>query len=102
MWSLRCGHGGSVANAYRYPADTEAALGLASPAGLVVVWMARLPANKVTLGGAANACLPGTRALFDGRYGEHCKQEAWQLLKAAHREHFPATAFERLLADADF
>jgi hypothetical protein len=101
-WQVLCCHGGSVANAYKYPADTEAALAVASPAGFVVVWMARLPANKVTKSGAANTCLPGTRALFDPRYGEHSKDEVWARLKAAHREHFPQTAYERLLGSETF
>jgi hypothetical protein len=98
-WVVRCIHGGSVANAYRSPADTEAALALASPAGLVIVWMARLPANKVTLSGCAQKCLKGTRALFDPRFGDTSKEDAWNLLKAAHRAHFPLTAHERLLGD---
>ncbi len=98
-WAIRCRHGGSVANAYKYPADTEAVLAVSNPAGLTVVWMARLPANKVTLAGSANACLSGSRALFDKRYGEAAAEAVWENIKALHRLVFPPTAHERLLSD---
>lgn len=98
-WKIRCVHGGAVANAYKSPADTEAVLAVANPAGFTVVWMSRLPANKVTLGGAAQACLPGTRALFDKRFSEEATEEVWENIKALHRLVFPPTAHERLLTD---
>lgn len=98
-WKILIQHGGGVANAYKYPADTEAALAVASPTGCVVVWMNRLPANKVTLGGAASKCLPGSRALFDDRYGETAKEAARKRIQSRHRELFPQTAHERLLSD---
>jgi len=98
-WEIRCVHGGSVVNAYKSPADTEAVLAVANPAGLVVVWMARLPANKVTLSGAANACLKGSRPLFDKRCGDDAREAVLARLKAAHRDVFPPTAHEHLLRD---
>lgn len=98
-WSIRCVHGGSVANAYNSPAGTEAVLAVANPAGLVVVWMARLSADKVTLSGAANACLKGSRPLFDNRCGDDARTAALTRLKAAHRLLFPPTAHEHLLRD---
>jgi hypothetical protein len=102
QWKARVAHGGSTAKAYRHKADTEAALAVANPAGLVVVWMAKLPASNVTKSGAANACLPGTRALFDPRYGETSREDAWKLLRKEHRLHHPKNAYERLLGDEDF
>ena len=90
-WHAQVTDGGSVANAYKYPADTEAALAVCDPAGRVIVWMARLPANKVTRGGAANACLRGACDLFDGRYqgdSDTCtrrRQNAWKAIKRAFR-----------------
>lgn len=82
-WRASVRHGGNVANCYGYRADTEAALAVRSPRGHVVVWMARLPANKVTLGGAADACVPGSRALWDSRYGRDAEKAAWWMIKKA-------------------
>jgi hypothetical protein len=67
---IRLDHGGDVANAYKHPASTEAVLTVASPDGKVVQWGGRVAANKVTFGGAADECLPGARALFDGRFSK--------------------------------
>ena len=60
-------HGGEVANSYGYRAETEAALVVAFPDGSHVLWTARVPANKVTWAGAASACCPVARDLYDGR-----------------------------------
>lgn len=85
-WRALCTNGGAVANCYGYRADTEAALAVRDPQGRVVVWMARLAANKVTSCGSANACLPGTGAIWDGRIptGSPREAAAWAVIKAAH------------------
>jgi hypothetical protein len=77
-------HGGSVANAYGYEAYTEALLVcVVVEGGVTYVWWganSNVPANKVTLGGAAEACGPAgvsVRPLFDLRYGEEAKAAAW-------------------------
>jgi hypothetical protein len=98
-WQFRSFHGGAVAHAYRHPASTEAALIVANPLGEVVVWMAKLPASNVTKGGAANKCLPGCRAIWDGRYSEVSQAQARKLLQEQHRLHFPQTVYERLMQD---
>lgn len=91
-WYASIRTGGSVANKYGYPASTEAALAVRAPSGQVVVWMARLPANKVTNGGAADACLLGARALFDRRYtADETRTAAWRVVKT----QFVAEAVKR-------
>lgn len=65
-------HGGGVANSYGYKADTEGCVAIATPDGRAVVWVGRLPANKVTpaavcrrVGGdAATLAIPS----YDDRY----------------------------------
>lgn len=90
-WTARCRNGGSVANSYGYRADTEAALAVRDPAGRVIVWMARLPANKVTRRGAAKACLDGAQDLFDDRLAGDSdtsvqrRKSAWTAIKRAFR-----------------
>lgn len=66
---IRVIHGGGVANRYGYPAETEAALVVAMPSGHAALWCARVPANKVTSRGAAEACLAGAGDIFDSRTG---------------------------------
>ena len=83
-WRAVCRHGGDVNNSYGYPAETEAVLAVSDPRGRVVVWFRRLPANKVTLGGAAGACLEYARPLWDARYGKVAEQEAWRQIKRVH------------------
>lgn len=78
-------HGGSVANAYSYRADTEGCLVTATPDGKVCCWFRRLNANKVTHGGVLSICVPEARPLQDDRYGEVRKAEAWVALKEAHK-----------------
>lgn len=73
---IRVIHGGAVANTYGYRAETEAALVVALPSGHAALWCARLPANKVTYRGAAEACLAGTGDIFDGRTGKARTAEA--------------------------
>jgi hypothetical protein len=60
--AIRADHGGGVANAYRYPAETETLVTVAFPDGRVVQWHGRAPANKVTRTFAGD--------LFDGRCGK--------------------------------
>lgn len=78
--TIRCVHGGTVANAYRYRADTECVLVCALPHGDAVIWLARVTANKATLAGTANACLPGAGALYDNRTGKARRDLAWRLI----------------------
>lgn len=47
--------GGGVCNSYGYRAETEGCVAYALPTGEVVVWVARLPANKVTPAGVCRA-----------------------------------------------
>lgn len=71
-------HGGTVANKYGYPAETEAVLAVALDAETVVVWARRIPANKATLSGAAGRF----SALFDGRTSKATKRETRERLIA--------------------
>jgi len=63
--------GGSVANKYGYPAETDAVLCVAFPDGRAILWATRIAANKSTLSGAAGAAAPRALGavwqLFDGR-----------------------------------
>lgn len=69
-------HGGSVANAYNYPAVTQCVVVIAGPDGRCC-WMAdELPANKVTHAGCAERFSHRLRPIFDGRYGEAAQDEA--------------------------
>lgn len=99
-WYVLVKHGGAVANSYGYSARTEAALIVADPQGRVVVWLAKLRANKVTDAGCAEACLPGTRAIWDGRFkSEKAVAKAWTVIRNAHAEHrvmTPKTVFDWL------
>lgn len=88
-WIANVIHGGRVANAYKYPADTECALAVSNPAGIVVVWLTRTHARGVTLRGAAKACLRGAGDLWDGRVNQERKDDAWVLLKSAFTEAMP-------------
>jgi phosphotransferase system IIB component len=101
-WRVVVRNGGSVANAYGYAADTEAALAVRDPQGRVVVWMARLPANKVTDRGAAEHCLPGAGALFDRRVTvkDH-RVAAWGVIKAAFLRAWVTAKGEPLHIDAE-
>jgi len=66
----RIQHGGGVANAYNYPAETEWVFVAAIVRDGITYarrWVGRIPANKVTFGGIANRL--GVRALYDCRYG---------------------------------
>jgi len=89
-WQIRVTHGGSVANAYGYPAITEAVLAVSDPYGNCVYWTSRLPANKVTDRGAANACLFPAGDLFDARVtDESRRQNAMEYLEKIHQQYFP-------------
>lgn len=83
---IQVGHGGDVANAYKWPAETETILVVAFPNGDVWGEVNRVPANKVTLAGAAEAAIPEARPLFDGRYGKAKKDKARGQVLAAVRE----------------
>lgn len=67
-------HGGSVANAYGFPAETEGCVAVATPEGQTWCRVVRLPANKVTLGGVFFA-VTGFRGLFDNRFSTAKKAE---------------------------
>jgi hypothetical protein len=90
-WRAYAFTGGTVANAYKYPAVTDACLIVRDPAGRVVVWVHHggLSANKATSCGAARVCLPGSEALFDGRVkraknGGASRAYAWSVIRRAH------------------
>lgn len=78
MW---CRFGGSVCNSYGYPAETECALAVAIPTYgedgsdeiVVAVYCNQVPANKVTRGGCAESCLPGSRPIWDSRFNADSK-----------------------------
>lgn len=69
--SIKASDGGDVANCYGYPAETEGIVAVALDAETVVVFGARLPANKVTLSGVAGAACNSAWPLFDGRVTDH-------------------------------
>ena len=90
-WVVDVEHGGGVANAYKYPAETECVLAVSDPFGIVVYWTARTRANMVTYRGAALACLAVAADLFDERVKSvERKQEVLDLLKDAHQRVVPA------------
>ena len=91
-------HGGTVCNSYGYRADTEAALAV-SDGRITVVFMSRVPANKATKFGAANACVPGAGAVWHSRLGDIHTQNAWTALRVAFDAAF--TPLELLAACAD-
>lgn len=97
QWQFVVRHGGSVSRAYKHDALTEAALVVADPAGRVIVWVAKLPASKVTLGGSAEVCYTGMRPLFDLRFSEKAQSKARQAAKEKHQESFPQSTYARLL-----
>jgi hypothetical protein len=63
-------HGGGVAHAYRWPAETEVAVVVLLEPDLAVLWGGRVRACGVTAGGAAVAAtkIEAVRAIYDGRY----------------------------------
>ena len=92
-WTVDVRHGGGGAyNPYSSSAvQTECALAVSNPSGLVVVWLARVDANGTTERGAAEACLLGAGDLWDGRVKRQARKDAaWELLKAAWNEHVSA------------
>lgn len=88
--SWKCRIGGTVANAYKYPASTDAVVCVALCIGreiVVVMWATEIAANKATHGGAMAACVGGAcRALCDARYGADATAAARDALYAAARE----------------
>jgi hypothetical protein len=62
-------NGGSVANRYGYPADTEGVVAVGFPNGNSWTKVVRLPANKVSSSGVFNEVY-GERGLFDRRFSE--------------------------------
>ena len=74
--AVKCTHGGGVANAYKYPATTQACGTVAirhNGVDYVYSEATQIEANKVTLGGASAATLR-TR-LYDNRYNEKSQEE---------------------------
>lgn len=57
VWQYHCAHGGRVAKSYRYRAETETVVAIASPAGEVAVWYGRASAHSLTLRSAARAAV---------------------------------------------
>ncbi len=90
-WVVDVTTGGGVCNSYGYPAETECVLAVGDPMGVVVYWTSRAPANKVTLRGAAEACLVGAGDLFDKRVkSASAKEITLDFLKRSHRQIIPA------------
>src|SRR5437870_2433786 len=57
---VRAEHGGTVPNAYRYPASTQTLTVATDPRGRAVVHSGEIPANKATVRGAsATSPIPG-------------------------------------------
>lgn len=81
-------HGGGVAYAYAYPAETEGVVVVAFPDGRAAVWCGRLPANKVTGSGVVATCVGGQyRAIADNRFGDAAARAARaSLIALAERE----------------
>lgn len=75
--AIHVSHGGSVANAYRYPAETEGRVEVAFPDGGAVTWLTTLPANKVTLSGVLSSCALDHRAC-DARYSATNRDAGWK------------------------
>lgn len=71
---VRSTHGGSVANAYAYPADTEGMIAVGFPDGSGWAEVVRLPANKVSHAGVFKHVW-GEHGLFDRRFSEKRKKE---------------------------
>lgn len=69
-------HGGSVPNAYKYPAVTQFCAVVAGPDGRCCWKAGEIAANKVTHAGCVGWLSEGLRPLFDGRYGSAAKAEA--------------------------
>lgn len=63
----RISNGGDVANNCGHAATTSAAMVTADPTGRVCLFEGSLPARNVSDGGTADACIPGSRALYDYR-----------------------------------
>lgn len=93
-WLAACRHGGTVPTSYAYPAQTECVVAVSDPYGRVVVWTAWIRAHEATLGGAANACLKGCRAIWDARCGAARRREAWRVLREGWASAFPEMARE--------
>lgn len=83
-----CDNGGSVSNNYGYAAATEAVVAISDPYGVVAVWIAWLPANKVSLGGSAAACCgEAARPLWDERIKDASRKlAAREYLKELHAQ----------------
>ena len=64
---IKACHGGTVANSYGYPAETEGCISIAWPDGHIWQVVVRLPANKATLSGVFRHAW-GKPGLFDDRY----------------------------------
>lgn len=82
-------HGGGVNNSYGYPAETDSVLSAATvhPDGIrVSQWYGRLPANKVTVGGAAAAAAgdPAVGNLFHDGRTEATRQAARRTVRQLH------------------
>jgi len=89
-------HGGSVANNYGFPAQTEGLVSVAFPNGYLCQFGARLPANKVTSSGILAACL--------GDWARPYQDPRFSTEKAAQvRDLIIATAAEQLqVVDPEF
>ena len=87
-WIATWEHGGTVANAYNYPAATEVVIIVSDPNGLTVVWCGRASAKHIS---GCSACsdvgLFGAYDLFDKRVKRESRiNAAWDFLKREHAQ----------------
>lgn len=90
-WLFHVEHGGEVANAYRWPAETEVVVVIIAPNGRGAAWFGRARANNVTQRSAAAGCLvsegwhDGAVDYWDLRIGESRRMAAREALKCLWR-----------------
>lgn len=86
-WRYYADYGGSVANSYKYYAETEAVCAIAAPTGVIAVWFGRANASRASLKSAALAATesPSVAAI-------------WATVRSERLTHLPlACAAARIL-----
>lgn len=81
-------HGGTVANKYGYPAETECLMVVAFPCGDYCAYSSRIPANKATYSGVARACYgEDAKYIFDNRVSdEKSRKYFWKIVNDVWKE----------------
>ena len=103
-WQADVSVGGSVRNAYKFPAYTEVALAISDPTGLTLVFLAIARCNGgCSESKAAGACVAGAGPYFDGRVKDPMVlDQSLRALQAAHGTHFsPLARFGAALDDTE-